>query len=466
MSSEEEPGGALLAGRYEIGPAVGHGSTAAVHRAHDRFSGQDVAVKLFTGAPSPADDGRDQREIDILTGLRHPGLVAFRDAGHADGRLFVVMDLIEGPTLADAMREGPLPPDDVAALGADLATALAHVHRNGVVHRDVKPANILLDADRRPRLTDFGIAHLDGATRVTRTGLIVGTAAYMAPEQVRGATVGAPADVYALGLVLLEAVTGVREYPGAPVEAAVARLHRSPAVPRDLPPRLASAIRRMTATAPADRPTAPAVAELLRGTRTSPPAACRLVPLAALAGLVVAAFGGYAALQVGAGPAVAAAAAPQPVARSAAPPAVEPGPPIAPTTPADVPRAAAVVAVPVDRAAESRPERAAPPPAPVAQRAHEAPPSPPAVERPASRPVPEPARRGPAADEPVDRHDRSPGRDRDDDADADDDADDDAGDDAHDDGPRTGRSDAERGAQDDDSRDDRGAQRPRGGEDG
>jgi hypothetical protein len=144
-----------------------------------------------------------------------------------------------------------------------LADALAHVHRGGIVHRDLKPANVLLDPDGRPRLTDFGIARALDGTAVTGTGFVVGTAAYLAPEQVRGERVGPEADVYALGLVLLEALTGRREYPGALVESATARLHRPPAVPPHLPDALSTALHAMTARDPAARPTAAQVAALL-----------------------------------------------------------------------------------------------------------------------------------------------------------------------------------------------------------
>ncbi|WP_214407868.1 serine/threonine-protein kinase, partial [Pseudonocardia lacus] len=256
--------GAVLDERYEMGAELGRGSTATVHRALDRTTGQDVAVKVFTTAPSPADAGRDRREVRILSALRHPGLVAFLDAGTADGDRYVVTDLVDGRSLADALNDGRMDAAAVAALGAELADALAYVHAQGVVHRDVKPANILLDRDGRPRLADFGIARLDGATKVTHTGVVIGTAAYMAPEQVRGHDVTAPADVYSLGLVLLEALTGEREFPGSAVEAAVARLHRPPRIPAAAGPPLAGVLRRMTAITPSARPAAAEVARLLR----------------------------------------------------------------------------------------------------------------------------------------------------------------------------------------------------------
>ena len=153
-------------------------------------------------------------------------------------------------------------------IGARLADALAHVHSNGIIHRDLKPANVLLGTDGRPRLADFGIARALDGTAVTGTGYVVGTAAYLAPEQVRGEWVGPAADVYALGLVLLEALTGRREYPGALVESATARLHRPPNIPDSLPSDLRTTLFAMTALEPAVRPTAAEVVGLL-GTGSS-----------------------------------------------------------------------------------------------------------------------------------------------------------------------------------------------------
>ena len=141
------------------------------------------------------------------------------------------MQLIEGESLADRIRTGPLALGDVVALGSALGDALTYVHRHGVVHRDIKPGNVLLDTDGRPHLSDFGIAVLADATNITATGMVIGTASYLSPEQVRGQPVGPASDVYALGLVLLECITARREYPGNALEAAVARLHRAPEIP-------------------------------------------------------------------------------------------------------------------------------------------------------------------------------------------------------------------------------------------
>ncbi len=253
---------AVIGGRYELGALLGTGASAVVRRGRDRVSGRTFAVKLFHAGASAHDRRRQQREMRALSTLHHPGLVALHDGGVEDGRPFIVTDLVEGPTLAERLDGGPVDPDEVLRIGARLADALAHVHGAGIVHRDLKPANVLLGADG-PRLADFGIARALDGTAVTGTGYVVGTAAYLAPEQVRGEWVGPEADVYALGLVLLESLTGRREYPGALVESATARLHRPPGIPTGLPFALDTALRAMTALDQFDRPAAADVATML-----------------------------------------------------------------------------------------------------------------------------------------------------------------------------------------------------------
>ncbi|WP_367130248.1 protein kinase [Saccharothrix sp. HUAS TT1] len=260
----------LLADRYQLIEPIGIGGMAEVHRAWDRVLRRHVAVKVFQPGFDPAAAQRFDNEVRVLAGLSHPGLVSVYDADTGAATPFVVLRLIDGRTLRDLMDLGPLPLDRVRALGARLADALAYVHAHDLVHRDVKPSNILLDQDDDPFLADFGLAHLTGATRLTRTNQLVGTAAYLAPEQVLGQEIGHPADVYALGLVLVECLTGRREYQGGDVEAAVARLHRTPTIPEELPADVRGLLARMTSSAPEDRPTAHDCAQVLGGVPALP----------------------------------------------------------------------------------------------------------------------------------------------------------------------------------------------------
>ncbi|KZB82903.1 serine/threonine-protein kinase [Amycolatopsis regifaucium] len=265
-----------LAGRYEVGDLLGRGATARVFRAYDLREGREVALKLFHADTMTRDQRRREQEIQTLSAVRHPGLVPLYDTGSDDGYSYLTMRLVEGPNLAQRLRSGPLSHAAVVDLAARLADALAHVHAHGITHRDLKPANILM-ADDGPLIGDFGVAHAFDATRVTETGGVVGTAAYMAPEQVRGEKVGPPADVYALGLVLLECLSGEREYTGTPVEAAVGRLHRQPRIPDGLSTTMTTLLRGMTARKPSQRPTAAAIARILledsTGTAVALPAA-------------------------------------------------------------------------------------------------------------------------------------------------------------------------------------------------
>ena len=230
---------------------------AQVLRARDTLLGRDVAVKVFR---DDLDRDRARAEMQTLAGLDHPRLVQVHDAGTG----YLVMELVDGPNLA--AHCGSLTPDEIADIGADVAEALSYVHARGVVHRDVKPANVLL-SPTGAKLADFGIARIVDSARQTGTGLTVGTAPYLAPEQVTGMPVGPPADVYALGLVLLECLTGRREYDGGAVECALARLHRQPEVPV-LPGPWSPLLRAMTARNPDDRPTAAEVAATLRDAPT------------------------------------------------------------------------------------------------------------------------------------------------------------------------------------------------------
>ncbi|GAB3532343.1 hypothetical protein GCM10027403_04440 [Arthrobacter tecti] len=266
----------LLAERYQPVELIGTGGAASVFRALDRNLGRDVAVKVFNPTTSDDDDYRRQHtETLLLSTLNHPGLVTLHDAGLQDNGAgkttsFLVMELVDGLDLRKLLKSGPLPSDHVAQLGADLADALAYIHTQGVIHRDVKPANILMyhsgDQDTRlyPKLTDFGIARMVDATQSTAHGATIGTANYLSPEQAEGATVEPRTDIYSLGLVLLECLTGVKAFPGPVVEAAVARLLRDPEVPESLGPEWKDLLQRMTSRDPQARPDAHEVAVALR----------------------------------------------------------------------------------------------------------------------------------------------------------------------------------------------------------
>ncbi|MEV7455092.1 serine/threonine-protein kinase [Pseudarthrobacter oxydans] len=271
----------VVGGRYRLGEVIGRGGMSSVYCARDENLGRDVALKLFAPQAPDADElKRQEAEIQLLATLNHPGLVTLFDAGidtriPDEPRPFLTMELVEGQDLRARIRHSTVPLEELAVIGAGIADALAYVHGLGVIHRDIKPGNILLVQIRpgeplRPKLTDFGIARIVDATRLTATGTMVGTAAYLSPEQALGKPLGPSTDIYSLGLVLLECIKGTVEYPGSAVESAVARLHRAPEIPEDLPSEWADLIRSMTAIEPLERPAAADIETALRQALVSP----------------------------------------------------------------------------------------------------------------------------------------------------------------------------------------------------
>ncbi|WP_246468958.1 serine/threonine-protein kinase [Arthrobacter ipis] len=257
---------------------------STVYTASDQNLGRDVALKLFAPQAADADElKRQEAEIRLLATLNHPSLVTLFDAG-VDTRVpdqprpFLTMELVDGQDLRSRLRHSRVPLEEVAVIGAGVADALAYVHGLGIIHRDIKPANILLIQVRpgepvRPKLTDFGIARIVDGTRLTATGTMVGTAAYLSPEQAMGSPLSPASDIYSLGLVLLECIKGTVEYPGSAVESAVARLHRAPEIPADLPAQWQHLLASMTALDPLERPSAADLEVALRHALVSPDSA-------------------------------------------------------------------------------------------------------------------------------------------------------------------------------------------------
>jgi serine/threonine protein kinase len=257
-----EPGAVLL-DRYEVAALIAAGGMGDVFLARDRRLDRDVAIKSFRAGA--ADPRRFRAEIRTLARLDHPHLVSVFDAGEHDGVPFMVLQHVAGATLADLLRSGPLPPDRVRQMAIEVTSALAYVHEQRVIHRDVKPSNILFDTDGRALLGDFGVAVALDATRLTLDAGTIGTAAYLAPEQASGSDVSATADIYAFGLVLSEALVGRPVYSGTLAEILTAKLASDPAMPANVPAPFSSLLPRMTRRDPSARPSASGVLAALRG---------------------------------------------------------------------------------------------------------------------------------------------------------------------------------------------------------
>jgi eukaryotic-like serine/threonine-protein kinase len=249
----------LVAGRYEIERPLGHGAMAVVDLARDVELDRSVALKRLAENLSRDEELRARflREGRLAARLAHPNVVRIFDVGEDDERPFIAMEYVDGETLAELVRRrGPLPAHEVAELGVQICRGLAAAHDAGLVHRDVKPQNLLLGSNRLLKLGDFGIAVGLGGTRLTMAGTVLGTAAYLAPEQARGEEVTAAADVYGVGAVLYELLTGGP--PRTPTSLADLRHSTTIAPPAAAPRALARIVMRCLAADPAARPPSPA----------------------------------------------------------------------------------------------------------------------------------------------------------------------------------------------------------------
>ena len=253
--------GELIAERYELEEVVGTGGMSSVYRAHDRLLERDVALKVlhqeFTADTDYVE--RFRREARAVAQLSHPNIVTVIDRGEQYGRQYIVFEYVKGENLkALVQRVGPLPEEEAVRLALQIGRALGFAHDNGLVHRDVKPQNVLLNGDGEAKVTDFGIARSLDVGGLTQTGTVMGTSDYIAPEQARGSQVDTQSDIYSLGAVLYELLTGKVPFPGDNfVAVAMRHINEPPPSVRewrpDVSPRLDALIRRAMAKEPRDR---------------------------------------------------------------------------------------------------------------------------------------------------------------------------------------------------------------------
>jgi serine/threonine protein kinase len=253
--------GETIAGRYELEELVGHGGMSSVYKARDSLLERNVALKVLHEQYNADDDfvERFKHEARAVAQLQHPNIVTVIDRGEEEGRQYIVFEYIDGQNLKEyVVRKGRLGVQEALEIAVEVARGLAFAHEQGLVHRDVKPQNVLLNGDGRAKVTDFGIARTVDVEGITQTGMVMGTSNYIAPEQAGGNEVDAQTDVYSLGVVLYELLTGEVPFPGENfVAVAMKHVHEPPPnlveKRSDVPPRVAAAVDRALEKDPEQR---------------------------------------------------------------------------------------------------------------------------------------------------------------------------------------------------------------------
>jgi len=244
-------------GKYAIQSMAGEGAMGAVYLARDSVLNRNVAIKVMNATIAKDELLRQRflREAQSAGGLQHPNVVTIYDFGEIDGYLFIAMEFVEGTDLESALEvEPPMPLDDRLAVMIDTLRGLDYAHQHGIVHRDLKPANIRLTLDGRAKLMDFGIAHV-ASQKLTQTGMIMGTTYYMAPEYISGEPVTAASDLFSMGAVLYEVLTGRRPFTGETMQAIIfSVIQHEPAAPSQVVPTLPAAVDAIVARAIAKDP--------------------------------------------------------------------------------------------------------------------------------------------------------------------------------------------------------------------